>query len=41
MNLIELNLDELTPDLEAYLHQHHDFPKPVLHTTTAAAAILL
>lgn len=41
MDLIELNLDELTPELEVYLHQHHGPPKPGSHTTTAAAAILL
>lgn len=40
MDLIELNPDELTPELEAYLHQYHGSPKPVSHTTTAAAAIL-
>ena len=41
MALIELNLDELTAELEAYLHQHHGSPKPVSHTTTTAAAAIL
>jgi len=41
MDLMELNLDELTPEPEAYLHQHRGSPKPVSQTPTAAAAVLL